>query len=327
MTQQEAAFFMDLVRGWWPKDSVFRYFARNPKTGDFFGCSIDTPSMLYRTTNWADKNGYNSYWQINPTQKREGTRCSTFDITHWMWFPLDIDPQDTDADPSEAAWVYQYKFGEALALAQIPYRSYPGSLNINSGRGIQVLYRLPALRLLYPPATFDGIPLDKAVPVVMRHWIGKLPEKTRGCVIDVSCTDLPRVMRVPFTINAKTGERAFIIGDPPTDTVIDNTLDLFRDVDFHQHQPVVPRTELSGKHWMEYLPHLTVTARRFITEGAEHERHKAATAAMLSLIELGADREQVRASLRAGWALSNHDNFPMSEIDDMVDRRFRRGQH
>lgn len=329
MTQQEATQFFDLTRSWWPKGSVFRYFARNPKTRDFFGCSIDTPSMLYRTTTWADKNGYNSYWQINPTQKREGTRCSTFDITHWCWFPVDIDPtiEGDAASPLNAAGSIDGLLWRLFDTAEIPFLR-EGRLLIDSGRGVQLLYRVPALTLRserhYPClATFDNIPLDKAVPVVMRHWLGQIPERYFGCAIDLSCADLPRVMRVPYTINAKTGKQSRIVGDPPRDVAFDNALDLFRGVDFTPEKPE-PRTELAGKHWMEFLPHLTVTARRFILEGAESDRHKAATAAMLSLIEQGAGQEQVYTALRAGWTLSNHDHFPLSDIEDMVRRRFRR---
>lgn len=187
---------------YWPSDAAFRYFARRPSDGAVYGAALRSPAELVRTTEWADRNGYNSYWQPNPTRKIDGTRCSTADIIEWRWFMVDVDPTSPDARPDKAAavaavWVFQH------------LSSYSGGiLDVFSGRGRQLLYPLDS--------TYQADPMMASR--AMAYWLTRMSRELKeaghdyGCTVDTSCSDLPRAMRLPYTINQKTDMRADVLG-------------------------------------------------------------------------------------------------------------------
>ena len=310
MTIDEAKIVWDMAYRFWPRAAVFRYFARRPTDGHVYGCAITSPEELARTTDWADANHYNSYWQPNPTLKDHATRCSAADIMSWRYFMLDVDPVTADAAPAVAARHAYEDIGKPLFLLNADVTV------INSGRGMQVLYPM------------IGEP-DYTATRAMAFWLNALKKSLKrrkldfGCTIDTSCSDLPRVMRMPFTINQKTLNRSFIVREA---TELNHELagkltSLAPEHVFKMPEPSVPTGTLTW--WMEYIPHLTVRARKFLEAGDEEtQRHYSAAACLLSLIEQGATEPQCLAALGHGAQLCDPP-LPQGEVVDMVTRKFR----
>lgn len=304
MTKEEAQSIWNFVYHFWPPGSRFRFFARNEER--VFGFTITCPSELAAISEWTDKHHYNAYWQINPTNRFGGTRCSAEDITHWCFIPLDIDPVASDPIPMLALWEYE----DAMTVALPELDAHKHTI-IDSGRGIQALYAIRP-HLLHPGER-------ASISDWTSRFLSSLSKERHGCILDTSCSDLPRVMRLPYTINTKTGEKAsfisrshqFALDRPPAAALI----------------PKQQRTEeivLGLAHWIEFLPHLTVTARKFIEQGAGRGgRHKGATAAMLSLEEKGATPETIISALKMGAAMSSPP-LAEGEVTSMVLRRMQK---
>lgn len=323
MTPNEAKEVWDLFHSYWPAGSVMRYFSRRPRDGAVYGGSLGGPTELSRATDWADKHGYNSYWQPQPTKKRHGTRCNGADITHICYFMVDIDPTDEyEADPhGMAALVIDLMDG----FVEAPLTHF----TIYSGRGVQVFYPVVPTRLdsvfhLGDPR--HEVLLRDAAPIAFGFWLKEMQRQLRGalgCIIDVECVDLPRLMRMPNTINQKTGAYSRFdnhSGNVATMGLLPALINRTPAVLWTPRNPVVSLGPKS--HWIEYVPNMTVSGRRFLQEGSPSPgRHKAATSAMLSLIELGAEEEQVRGALYFGASMCEPP-LPHAEVDDMVRRRF-----
>lgn len=335
MTKSEVERVLSLFAHW-PEGSIARFFARNPTTQDVFGASASSARWLCDYANWADEMGFNSYIQVNPTNKQEGTRCRAEDISHWCWFLLDIDPVLPYADPMEAL-----AKAESLLKAQFGLTKLSRVI-IDSGRGVQAWYPLgpiptndvfrahtdPLPRLFEledVPSVVKEMTVGEAAPRAMAYWLGWLNERMgthEGCNIDTSVSDLPRVMRLPYTINQKTGRKASIFDTyhGGVNETLAHKLLSYAPYKVWQDRPVVDVP--SGASWTEYVGHMTRGGRVFLTEGQDEPgRHRAASAAMLSLMDLGCDPEQIKAALRFGGSLCTP-CLPASETNQMVDRRF-----
>lgn len=282
-------------------------FARGQ--GRVFGYTVDSHVQLAEATQWCDANGFNSYWQINPTRRRGGTKCETDDITHWCFLPFDIDPVADNAVPLLALYEYEDRL---VGLMPDDFE-VSNRLLIDSGRGIQALYPCSPLELGQAGRYGIGQFMSR-----LMHTLLKDVGTVHGCVLDTSCSDLPRVMRMPYTTNQKSGRQASFIAKPGAVSI--HSLPDLPAPDTHQQ--VLEIAE--GNDWIDYMGALTVTARRFIQEGhTAPGRHKAAAATMLSLQERGANRHTTRDALLIGAALSSPP-LRSNEVTEMVDRRFRK---
>jgi hypothetical protein len=298
VNKNEAIEVWEFAHHFWPPRSRFKLFAvRGPK--EHFGFTLTKPRDLEVMTEWTDNHGYNAYWQINPTARFGGTRCSTRDITHWCFLPLDIDPVSDPAIPIFAFWAFEDRLSTVLPELDVSARTI-----IDSGRGIQGLYAVRAHAL----SPSERVSIPRWMSRLFNNFVGAT---RNGCVLDTSCSDLPRVMRLPYTINTKSGFVAKSLGyalEAPPDVALIQT----------KTPDPIP---LGLAHWVEYLSEITVTARRFIEQGTGRGgRHKAATAAMLSLEEHGASYETIASALRRGAAMSEPP-LPISEVENMVRRR------
>jgi hypothetical protein len=350
MTKNQACQFFDIMLGHWPAGSVFRYFARRPFDGRVHGQAILTPSELVRVTKWADDNGYNSYVQVNPTLKCTGVRCSGVDVTHWSWFLFDIDPISTPDDP----FLRREAAHDALMEAERILRGYLGidrlkRTIIDSGRGVQGWYPLEpvdlsgteTLRCAPLPRQWNDedliestveFPLRTAVPRAMSYWLeffrARMLLVGQGeCAVDTSVSDLPRVMRIPFTVNAKTGQIGELMSyDSGVNVGLAHKLLHYAPYDLWK--PKDPILALMNTNettpWDKFLNFMSVGGRVYLTEGAaEGGRHKAAASALLSLHELGCGKEQARSALIWGGQLCTP-VLPPREIHPMIERHYRR---
>jgi|SRR6185503_8711371 len=100
-----------------------------------------------------------------------------------------------------------------------------------------------------------------------------------GFRVDTSCSDLPRLVRLPGTINSKTGNRAGFYGEPGQvhQGFGEALLERFG-------VPPAPKPRPSGGDWRRSYHLLSARAKRFFADGwAEPGRHSAAFAAAASM--------------------------------------------
>lgn len=301
-----------MAHRWWPPGSVFRYVARDRRKAQLLGMAIYSPEMLAEVCTLQDAAGRDSYWQINPTNKEDGSRCSTEDITGWSWFPLDVDPAE------DGGYAAADKLLARVLTALCGYVNDPVVATIIfSGRGAQAL--IPVAGGTVGPSP---IPLDEA-PTVMSHWLQRLSRevKSERAHLDTAVSDLPRIMRMPYTINSKTGVRADLCDEALESSpwLAQRLRELMPEVKFQ-----VPTAEQTETQWPLLLPRLTAIARRYLTEGVSYpSRHKSAFATLASLIEANATEAACLAALLHGAALCDPQLEP-EEVVAMVQRKFRK---
>lgn len=279
-------------------DHVIRLFGRN-MSGEVIGDYARTPRELARFVNSLDGR-YNIYVGLNPTTSTAGARHSAIDVTHWSFFPIDIDPVQPDANPYTAMYHIISVMDKEFNLGGAP------PVTVDSGRGIQLWYRLADYPLVdedYWQAEDDNtITFKRAVPRrAMQYWLNKLGEsqivKDAGCCIDTSVSDLPRVMRCPGTINLKTGRRSEIMHD--LSAVLSSLgWDMVKMVPPKTFDNE-PRTMVqSPGSWQKAFPHLTRRAQDYLTRGKEEPgRHATMWHTVKKLQELGVSDDQARAAV------------------------------
>lgn len=341
MTLAQAEELFSIMQAQWPEGSIFRYFARRPTDERVHGQAVYTPAELVCVTGWADTHGYNSYVQVNPTMRRDGVRCSGVDITHWSWFLMDIDPIAPISDPMSLLEEVERQMRGHFGLHDLQ------RIIIDSGRGVQAWYPLDPFPLK-GLAVFRTAPIPRqwededlkqnlamierreAVPRGMAYWLDFYRHRIAewaGCVVDTSVSDLPRVMRIPYTINAKTGVVGSLLHrDDGRNEHLASQLLAY--APYHIWKEKDPIVELNGFNdqtpWDKFVKFMSRGGRIFLTEGSmEGGRHRAAASALLSLMELGCGKEQARSALLWGGRLCTP-VLSRREIDPMIERKYRR---
>lgn len=350
MTLEQAEKVFSLFSSQWPKDAVMRVFARN-RAGMTRGDTMLDPRMLANWTDYCTKQQFNAYVQMNPTGRKGTGRTSAREVTHWSWFLVDLDPISDTPDLRLAEEFVVSFIANYLGIKEPRYHL------IDSGRGWQMWFPVHAAVLQEGPIDLKVVvrteplardfevtdpeytsgqlilPLRDAASRAMSYWLNLLKERMQitlphcGVTIDTSVSDLPRVMRLPYTWNYKTGRTTSILhetkGWNPTmgPKLIDYT-------PWHVWKPteIAEYAMVEGASWHHYLTHpsMKVNARIYLTEGAsEGGRHKAAAAALLSLKELGCPAAQAEAALLWGARLCSPPLEPR-EITPMIDRHFQR---
>jgi hypothetical protein len=326
LTLEQAAQLWNHLYSVWPGGSVFRFFSRS-RDGITNGWVIDGPEALVSSVKWAEGQGHDCYVQLNPTRKRIETRCTTADITHWQWFLLDIDPVEAEYDCRLALETAEYILTNYLGIKTLH------RLVIDSGRGLQAWYPLEPLSmgLIHyirtkrdADCSYDEIMVDPfagsaqhptatVAQRTMSYWLNFLKQRLGGyndgrpawgCTVDVSVSDLPRVMRLPYTVNQKTGRRGGIVEDNLAPNVaLREKLIRYAPYDIWKEVPAVqpPSGTDANSPWQAFVPAMTVRGRIFVTEGVEEPgRHHAAVAACRSLRELGCGRDEALKALVVG---------------------------
>lgn len=243
----------------------------------------------------------NCYIQLNPTRERMRIRPHATDVSHLQAILVDIDPEGANADGDnavEVAWDILNDMGVDTQLTTL----------IDTGRGRQIWIHIDPL-----PIIGEGS-LARAVKAFIRE-VSERVGKSYGCVVDTSCSDLARLARLPGTVNQKTGRmsRIMFAGKPQPPWF------LFR---FDAEVPARVAPSESRSTWPKVVPHLTNTAREFITSGVEQmRRHRGCYAAAKSLHEAYVPEDVAR-----GWLLKGAERCdpPLDggEVDKIIRRTF-----
>lgn len=323
--------------------SFLRVFARD-QAGHVRGDTMLDPAMLANWSEHGTRMKYGLYVQMNPTRKKGTGRTSGKDITHWQWFLVDLDPISATPQLDIFREFVEGFMSNYLGVVHLKYTL------IDSGRGWQMWFPLESVdldkevtvrteslardfELNSPEYALNTItmPLREAAPRAMSYWLDLLKRRMEqvlpycGVTIDTSVSDLPRVMRMPFTINQKTGRMTSILrkssGWSPG---LNHKLIDYAPYNVWRQETYADYEMPDGATWHHYLTHpgMKVNARIYLTEGYnEGGRHKAATAALLTLKELGASGGQVREALLWGAKFCSPPLDPR-EIEPMIRRHF-----
>jgi hypothetical protein len=222
--------------------------------------------------------GHNLYVHLNPSVARQfSPKANASDVTHFTNLLVDIDPLSADAEPRKAL------DAATTALETLLPGSTEASSVVYSGRGFQIWVHFAGQDLR------GNQELRHSVHRATSALLGMVDCGTFGCRVDTSCSDLSRVARLPGSVNQKTGQLASYLREDYT-----RLLDIGSLLVFDSGPPV--RTDAPklppGSPVGFVLPHLTLKAATFLTEGVDSPgRHASAYAAAASLREAGIELE------------------------------------
>jgi len=293
---------------------MLHWFASRPDGTARMGDYAMSPAELVKAVLAAEKQEMNFYVQLNPSVRRDGVRNRAEDVTHWNYHLLDLDP-GANAEPllalEEVLRFYHHRLGVVLK----PHIIF-------SGRGVQ------AWVPFYPP-----IPTSE--PLRLGEWEGKYSEvinrvqsywlrlaedrvgNVHGCRLDPAVADLPRVMRMPGTVNVKSGKEAAWIKEGTPSHTLAHLL-----VSYADTKAVVPPALpewMPGRTWQFYVPLTNWSAHRYLTVGGDQgTRHDMAVKAAKNLYELGCEEEQAQAALAWGNRLSAPEPLSSVEMEQIL---------
>lgn len=245
-----------------------RYLAKRDRIllGGELPSSAGLRSLLANLPDW------NLYAQLNPAPGFRGLKAATRHVTHLRYLVIDLDPTLPGVDVLPTAW--------SLAL------EHDATL-LDSGRGAQVWVHLD-------PVPLNGPDQRARIERGIGTWLRFLPHPPTVDV-DTSCSDLARVVRMPDSINQKTGRPARLLrrGSP---------IPMFtRLMDLGAAPAETGSVAKDTAHLGAVIPHLTETAARFLTEGwVTPGRHAAAYAAAASLRDAAVELEWAEAWVSRG---------------------------
>lgn len=312
------------------------------KDGRMVGDYARNLGELRRFANICRDRRVNAYVAPNPTKHTVGTRHSSVDVTHWSWLLIDIDPLTDAVNPEpmpvlrEALLLMGEWLGKDLGGDRVAI--------IDSGRGAQAWVRLDDLPLydrtvlfagasvVEPHQRIDGVCTHvgiewKWASKAMGYWLKKLAERigtVNECRVDTSTSDLPRLMRLPGTLNVKTGREARFV-QPGTGPVLGLASLMLTGTPkevFVEHEVTVD----PGKKWQMYFSDLTREAQQYLLLGREEPgRHKVVWHTAKKLAEVGCSREEARKAILQANVMNGEDQeLKPSEIEHALDTAFRK---
>lgn len=298
-------------------------------------------SELQRFTNICRERRVNAYVAPNPTEQTVGARHSSSDVSHWAFVLIDIDPLTGAVNPEPLPVL-----NEALMyMGEWMGKNLGGdrSTIIDSGRGAQAWIRLDDLPLYdrvpefagdwvrephqRTPGVCTGVGIEwKWAAKTMGYWLKKLAAQIgtkNECRVDTSTSDLPRLMRLPGTFNAKTGREARIlqVGKGPINGFASIMLDGTPKEVFVEHEI----TSDPGKRWQMYFSDLTREAQQYLLNGREEPgRHRACWHTARKLAECGCSRDEARKAIQQANVMNGEDQeLSTAEIKHCLDTAFR----
>lgn len=289
------------------------------KDGKMVGDYARNLGELRRFANICRDRRVNAYMAPNPTCHTVGTRHSSTDVTHWSYLLIDIDPLADATNPEPmpvlrealllmGEWLGKNLGGERVAI-------------IDSGRGAQAWVRLADMPL------GEGLLEWKHASRAMGYWLKKLADRIgtmNECRVDTSTSDLPRLMRLPGTLNVKTGREARIVqpGTGPVEglgsMMVTGTP---KEVFVEPEVTVVP-----GRTWQSAFSDLTRTAQQYLLNGQEEPgRHKACFHTAKKLAEVGCSPAEVHKALVRANSLAGEDQeLSPSDLKHCLDTAFKK---
>ncbi len=311
-------------------DHVVRTYWRHPN-GKRGGDYARTEKELDRFIEVCRAKGRNAYIAPNPTKCTTGDRHESLDVSHWSWFLIDVDPVGEVCTPLPVVY-------EALLwLGEWAGKDLAGdAVIVDSGRGVQAWVRLSDQILtshygVLREEMIDQVISDmhggpanvdrKTARKTMSFWLKRLAEKigtTNGCRIDTSCSDLPRLMRCPGTVNQKTGRETVLLhpGTGPVVGLAELLVTGTPDAVFAE-----PKYDGdSGRTWQAAFGDLTRAAQDYLTQGKEEPgRHVTVWKTAKSLAEKGVYIDQTRAAiLYANGLMGEENELPREAIESVL---------
>jgi hypothetical protein len=313
-------------------------FARNEgkRLGDF----ARNPLEMERFIRSAEAKAMNVYVAPNPTKSTTGSRHTAADVTHWSFVLLDMDPIEPEPEPLKALEEALLWLGEWCGRDFSKRRP----IVIHSGRGAQAWIRLEDIILddKQQEGRFIGMAYDvmkgepmehptglltrKSARKTMGYWLKRVADKVGtlyGCRLDSCTSDLPRVMRMPGTVNIKTGIEARVL--EPSREVFGGFADLLvtgtPETVFAEPEPgEVP----PGTPWQAVFKKLTKKAQDYLTQGREAPgRHETAWHTATKLKECGIERAQARAAIGYANGILGPDHaMTPPELDHVIDTSY-----
>jgi hypothetical protein len=156
---------------------------------------------------------------------------------------------------------------------------------LDSGRGAQAWIEI----------AYDTHPLPtKRIENATAHFLKELQRACGACDgyrIDSVCYDLGRIARLPGTRNTRTGRYARFVDRPLGRVVGTDFVHRF----YREHERYEETRPVNTSNLIALSPHLNGLVREFLHNGVEEgDRHHAAHASALSLLNLGMGHDSIR---------------------------------
>lgn len=257
-------------------------WARGEGKPDFALC-LRSKRGLERFRNWTTVQKMNAYIGANPLKHSVNFRAKAHDVSRIRTMFLDIDPTGDNPNPLEfSGLLTRALYLEGVCIEEITV--------VDSGRGVQLWVSM-------------DVPLEGHGKVrALVHYLANVVGERHACKLDTSVTDLPRVMRLPGTVNQKTGRTATVL-QAATETI-------FAESWAHAPMHEMPKSQvpvISSQRLDVILCGLPAIAIDFILIGVELDRHKACYTTMKSLSEAGVSADAALQLTLKGAALSSLD--------------------
>lgn len=254
--------------------------------------------------------GWDAYIQPNPVNTDKKKRAEAKDVSHYRWFTVDIDPI---TDPPNMSTL---EINVPKPLCNLQKSSH----FVHTGRGIQIWWRAVEQEI-------DSEELRERLRYANACMIKEIILGTDKWKVDF-LPDLPRLVRMPQTVNQKTGQLAEVRHWPVEGCDFLNPINAMEWAGDPPPPPEPPKA-LSKDKWQFALPHLSLLAKTFIMEGVDSGdaenpgRHHSAVAAARSLRDanLPYDRALVavlRGARRCRPSLDEDSSFTTYEVMRIV---------
>lgn len=288
-----------------PSGCQIAWMSRRP---EIVGGGLDSLAQMRA---FADRYRTDSYFTPNPVVPGFGRRPSAVHVAYVTFVCIDIDPVPGAHAPVRLAdnrplghsiprlLEGQNTNGtEAIERRVIDHAQDLLGLELNpdridSGRGVQIWLRFEPV----PVTTQEEKLRWRAAVGTFLHRLDQAVGLVGNCRIDTSVCDIPRAVRLPGTINTKTGRTAQFthVGEPSAGLYST----LLRRFGVLSPQVSIPRP--AGGSWRRSYHLLTWRAKQFLASGAEEPgRHSAAFACARSLAEIGASPEEIERLVLIG---------------------------
>lgn len=240
--------------------------------------------------------------------------ASAASITAWRFVPLDFDPREGDWYPQMRE--HRKALPEYLAAidAALPGAAAAASVCF-TGRGLQIWIRLieQPVSPIITPTNIRRCNL-LAMSRVRRELL--IP----GLSMDTAVADAARIVRLPGSINHRTGLRAEFVH------IADGQWDpapLLEEVLSRVPDPPAATHFTNQPSWM-LLPHMTATAARFLAEPTyEGDRHNKCVATARSMRHVGIRLPEARRLLLKAAATLCYPRMSESEVLRIVHSVYR----